>query len=223
MKRRVWKQALEHGQDVHRDISSLLPSYKCKTIFDVGAFKGSFTEICLFNYYDPSIYCFEPVKANYDILVSKYKNNNNVKVESCGLDDKDGIKTIYISEDLSMCSLYSKHHTQHETSYLTTLNSYCGSREIKQIDFLKIDTEGNDLNVLRGGDKLLLNHQINFIQVEASMNHANCSHVHINVFNEYMHGYGYYLFGVYNQCLEWQLQKQYMRRADLIYISKKMI
>ena len=47
-----------------------------------------------------------------------------------------------------------------------TLDDYCETYEIMHIDFLKIDTEGNELNVLYGASKLLDEKAVDFIQIE---------------------------------------------------------
>jgi hypothetical protein len=48
------------------------------------------------------------------------------------------------------------HHAAAVRSFevaLTTLDQYCDEQGIPGIDFIKIDTEGNELEVLRGGQK----------------------------------------------------------------------
>ena len=47
-----------------------------------------------------------------------------------------------------------------------TLDSFCKQHKINHIDFLKIDTEGSELNVLKGAHTMLKNHNINVIQFE---------------------------------------------------------
>ena len=47
-----------------------------------------------------------------------------------------------------------------------TLDNFCLSQKIENIDVLKIDTEGNEANVLKGAKKLLLENRIKLIYVE---------------------------------------------------------
>ena len=49
-----------------------------------------------------------------------------------------------------------------------TLDNFCLSEKIENIDVLKIDTEGNDLNVLKGAKKLLSENKIKVIYTEIS-------------------------------------------------------
>ena len=38
---------------------------------------------------------------------------------------------------------------------ITTLNSFCGTNHIDRIDLIKIDTQGYELKVLKGADKII--------------------------------------------------------------------
>ena len=49
-----------------------------------------------------------------------------------------------------------------------TLDNFCLEKKINNIDVLKIDTEGNELNVLKGAKKLLEQNKINIIYTEIS-------------------------------------------------------
>ena len=49
---------------------------------------------------------------------------------------------------------------------LSTLDLFCEREAIPNIDFLKIDTEGNELDVLEGAKKLLSGGKIKIIQFE---------------------------------------------------------
>ena len=53
-----------------------------------------------------------------------------------------------------------------ETINLTTINIFCKQNKIKKINFLKMDTEGHELEVLKGASNLLNKNLIDFIQFE---------------------------------------------------------
>jgi len=46
-----------------------------------------------------------------------------------------------------------------------TLDKFCKNNQIKKIDVLKIDTEGSEIKVLQGGDKILNNVQILALEI----------------------------------------------------------
>ena len=47
-----------------------------------------------------------------------------------------------------------------------TLDDFCDQHSIHEVDVLKIDTEGYDLNVLRGAQKILSGGNVRFIYIE---------------------------------------------------------
>ena len=53
-----------------------------------------------------------------------------------------------------------------ETVRLSTLDEYCAEQGIEQIDLLKLDVEGHELAVLRGGQKMIQEGRIKRIQFE---------------------------------------------------------
>ena len=50
--------------------------------------------------------------------------------------------------------------------HVDTIDDFCSANRIPKIDILKIDTEGFDLNVLKGAKQMLSRGQIAFIYTE---------------------------------------------------------
>jgi len=74
---------------------------------------------------------------------------------------------------------------------LITLDAYCCAASIPGIDFLKIDTEGNDLKVLKGSQAMIRKNAIRVIQFE--FNQTNVfSHVFLKDFYDILRGYSFY-------------------------------
>jgi FkbM family methyltransferase len=66
---------------------------------------------------------------------------------------------------------------------VTTIDKYCQKRGIQKIDFLKIDTEGNDFNVLLGAREMLENETIGTTQFEYNWRWINFRHCLRDVFD----------------------------------------
>ena len=152
---------------------------KNPTIIDVGANKGQ--TIIFFKKIFPKlkIFAFEPSGA-YKFLKKKFQNDKDIKLSNIAIDMKKGRKKFYYhkfkSYDTSQLSGFykinkaSKDHIRLRSSernkllkeinfsYLVNCMSLDGIFKKKMnIDLLKIDTQGNELNVLRGSKKLLKN------------------------------------------------------------------
>ncbi len=149
---------------------------KNSVAFDVGANKGDWVRTALEVAPGAYIHCFEPGRADYDRL----KANDfppNVTCGNTGLGSKRESRTLFKFGDGSgLNSLYRrvigtgaagiKKNTASEDIELTTLDDYCLEKGIDTIDFLKVDVEGNELEVLKGGLGLMRKGGIKIIQFE---------------------------------------------------------
>ncbi len=154
-------------------------------IVDVGSNKGQTIDFFLKHFKDAVIYGFEPNRELYDALCIKYKNNKNIKITNCGVSDQDGKlmfnETVtdetstfedlnYDSEYLKMKSkvLGVKPENMIKRSYevdVITLAAFITKENIKNIDVVKIDTEGHEYKCLLGlfAKKGI---SVNYIQLE---------------------------------------------------------
>ncbi|MCB0520984.1 MAG: FkbM family methyltransferase [Lewinellaceae bacterium] len=125
-----------------------------RVMIDVGAHVGRSLEP--FAKKGWKVYAFEPDPHNLEELRELAKNYPNVKVEPIALGDKEETEMAFFSSAVStgISSLVNFHTTHEEVAkvQVTTLKSYCRAHFIQRISFLKSDTEGFDLPVLRGYD-----------------------------------------------------------------------
>ena len=176
-----------------------------KVIFDIGANIGQWTRIALNINKDLNIHCFEPSKSTYDKLV----NNNfppNVNCNNIGLSSSKneqnlfifskggGLNSLYQREGLY--NRYKKFSPKKEKVQLDTLDNYCDENSISKIDFMKIDAEGHEFEILKGGKNLLHNSQVNIIQFE----YGGCSidaHVFLKDIFDFFKDLDYNFYKIY--------------------------
>ena len=125
------------------------------------------------------IHSFEPAKKTFSTLshnieeISK-KYSGHVKLNNLALSDSSGKATLhYDKENSGIASLYERQldymgidYSMTEIIELTTLDEYCKENKIEYIDLLKMDVEGNELNVLEGSKTMLEAGKIRNIQME---------------------------------------------------------
>jgi len=146
-------------------------------IFDVGANTGEYAKKLIQRFKNCTIHCFEPVIANYNSLL-KNVPDKNVICHHLALGKQEGsIKLFKGANDLdgSMITAYKAtienifisvgKITDTIECQLSTIDSIC-NEQIKEIDFLKIDVEGHELEVLKGAAKMIKDNKINIIQFE---------------------------------------------------------
>ena len=126
---------------------------------DVGA--GTGTSLAPFACSDWIIHAFEPDSRNRTKLEAVFTGWKLIKIDPRAVSDVNRINVpFYTSEEsIGISSLvpFRDSHVQSGIVTTTTLSDYINEAGIGQVDFLKIDTEGHDLDVLRGfpWDKVL--------------------------------------------------------------------
>jgi FkbM family methyltransferase len=222
-------RALPHGIDFVQDISSSLPMYRADIVFDVGANVGQSSNIYLARFPSSHIYCFEPVGDTFCQLQCNLKGNARVDCYNLALGSSKCKGKMVLQGDSDMFFLlgHSKESLNNnvttEIVNLITLDEFCHTNKIDQINYLKIDTEGWDLEVLKGSVNMLTEQRIDLVEVEAGMNPRNNRHVPIGALKEFLESYSYFLFGIYEQVSEWPAREPLLRRTNLLFISQSMI
>ena len=141
-----------------------LKKYNIKTIVDVGAHKGRVSQVLHFMFPKATIYAFEPNISLHKTIKNKLKMSN-LHVEDYALSDKSGKKVLYIAENSALSTTLPflspgirdgvRIKTSKQEVKSITLNEYFKKVKIFDNIFLKIDTEGAEGLVLKGGDKFL--------------------------------------------------------------------
>lgn len=142
---------------------------KKPVIFDIGANVGGYSNELLKYFDQVAIHSFEPAHETFSKLSANVKSSN-VTLNNFGMSDKCAEITLYYPGDFSgLSSIYNRQcfeETIQETVRMDTIDNYCEEKNISHIDFLKLDIEGNELNALQGGERMLKSGSIDAIQME---------------------------------------------------------
>ena len=139
-----------------------LESFDKHSVFvDVGANIGSYSLLSA-KHKKTTTYAFEPQALNYaELCTNIYLNKLDIIPYCVALSDVDKFDIFHLSElvpgsaDNSFAE--KSNHTVSQGCYGTRLDSMLESGAIKQPDYIKIDVDGLELNVLRGAEKCLEN------------------------------------------------------------------
>ena len=155
------------------------------TVFDVGANIGNYT--LLFSQLVDSqgkVFAFEPTSSTFTKLqerVNKSKYQNIYLFQNAVFSENKPIELHEFSEEYASWNsmgipqmLDPKGSGEYvpivrtEEVNAITLDSFCKKQGIKTIDYLKVDVEGAESDVLLGAVELLKNQGIKFVQFEIS-------------------------------------------------------
>lgn len=162
--------------DIYDILNKSKPGKKIN-IFDIGSYLGNFSRELkkkIKNKYKLNFYLFDPnpfIKLKdfeyncvgiSDVISKKNYNYNNFFPSSgSGFNKITSNDLLWnISRKLITFNIFKKFSKF--KVYTNTLDNFC--KKITKIDILKIDTEGHELEVLKGGKNIL--HNTNIIQVE---------------------------------------------------------
>ena len=156
-------------------IKNYLKNKNSITVIDVGANIGRYSKEILNVCPNVRLIAFEPHPETYIALIKEIKSNN-FKSFNLGVGDKNEKLKLYDydkSSGSSHASLYKEViediHKGKSVAYdisVVKLDDFLKEQKIDFIDLLKIDTEGNELNVLLGSKNYLSNNKINAIHFE---------------------------------------------------------
>ena len=213
------------GFEFYFDLRKYRSDYHPKVVFDVGANTGQ--TVIKWNRFFPKAkyYCFEPVSGTMETLKKNTAGLKNIQYCQYALGAEKKQAEISLFNDSSLNSLsegLKDSAAKTEIVQINTLDAFCQTESVGYIDVLKIDTEGFDIEVLKGATSMLQGHKITFIQVEAGMNPHNKLHVPLQDFVDYLTPFGYVLFGIYEQHLEWTGEKR-LSFSNPVFISERML
>jgi FkbM family methyltransferase len=151
---------------------------KKDTVFDVGANVGLFSVIySRLVGENGRIFSFEPVPDTHWMFMETLALNRvvNVLPQKIALSDKSGSAIMHTFEQAYSAwssfgsPVFGDHHpTSSTTVQVSTLDNFCSSKKIRNIDFLKLDVEGFEKQVLEGARKLLSAGRIKYLSFEIS-------------------------------------------------------
>jgi len=97
-----------------------------------------------------------------------------------------------------------------------SLESFCARNAIGQIDILKMDVQGWELELLQGAEGLLRDRRIRFIYSEVGFRRDSSDMQHFCALNEVLEEQGYWLCGFY-QPFRWGPDKRYLGFSNALY------
>lgn len=140
--------------------------FKPSTIIDIGAYEGTWTEEITILFPEAHILMIEGQKNKEQILLKKSKNipNSNVKIALLGAETKKVEFNIYETAS-SVFKEDNETNAETEQIELILLDTLVVGTEFEHSDLIKLDTQGYELEILKGGPSVLRSAKVVLMEV----------------------------------------------------------
>jgi FkbM family methyltransferase len=162
----------ELGVNAFSDIHRLVGPVAHPVIFDVGAHVGQTTGHFKERMPGCIVHAFEPAAATYRTLVENTTGMCGIYPNNVGVAARPGSRLLLEYEDSSMNSFLEpgascwSEVVDRKMVPVVTIDQYCARRHVPCIDVLKSDTQGYDLEVLKGAQAMLERNAIHLLYME---------------------------------------------------------
>ncbi len=224
----------QFGNNILNDLRTILPADRELILFDIGANLGQ-TSLEFANSFAKSlIYSFEPDPSTFLELGKQTKAYPNIKTYNIGFGGKNGKVQMNVNKGSGGNSILSVSEKINDFAggdwterigetevELCTLNSFCEALKIGQIDLVKIDTQGYEINILEGGSKILTPTYTKAVYIEVLFVELYKEQAYfIDVF-KILSERGYRLVGIYNKFYSTE-RPHFLLWCDALFVSKSI-
>jgi FkbM family methyltransferase len=163
---------------------------------------------------------FEPLSKNFEVLAERLQNvNADIQGYQVALGSQKGTATMYLSSNEAQSSsiLKPKEHLDHHPDV-----SFDGTEEVEvsvldeydlgDANFINMDVQGYELEVLKGGKETLNN--VDYVYCEVNRGEMYENNAMIGDIDEYLGGYGF-------ERVETYWPETWYKWGDALYIKKK--
>jgi FkbM family methyltransferase len=159
------------GFDAYDDMRALTPGDR-PVVFDVGANRGQTIERFRGTFAHPVIHAFEPGRDTFADLKRRMHDIPDLHLNNVALGARAESRTFFDTDPPDMSSLLEQSVDawgEIRGTYpveVTTIDDYCAAHAIERIDILKSDTQGFDLDVIKGARRMIDRRAIYLIFME---------------------------------------------------------
>lgn len=150
------------------------------------------------------IHAFEPNTTILDELKAQTSNLPNLIVKDVALGAACGTAEFHVNSvsELSSCFLQGERRwgtvTRTIRVQIDTVDNYCAQNAIDKIDFLKIDAQGSELDVIRGSVGMIEENRVQLILTEINFEEMYVGAPRFDAILGFLADRGFQMVGIFN-------------------------
>jgi len=171
-------------------------------LFDVGANQGVWSREMLRIFPDARIFLFEPQASCQEVLRALNLKNSKLIPKAVSDGEEQSVSFFSSPESSAIGSLHVRRDTyfqdlpfEKQDVQTVTLDQMTQDHQLPFVDFVKIDVEGHELNVLKGARESLRQHKIGGLSFEFGSGQIN-SRTFFHDFWDFLTPLGYEIYRI---------------------------
>jgi FkbM family methyltransferase len=151
--------------------------FESASCIDVGAYRGDWTRTFKAEFPDSRVLMVEAQKSRHDKLAAVARElGGNVQVETALLGSTDGesVDFTVMNTGSSVFPEASPYPRRTEKQVIQSLDSVAERTGFLDVDFLKLDVQGYELEILKGATRVLPNVQVVLLEVSLVAVNSGC-------------------------------------------------
>jgi FkbM family methyltransferase len=200
-----WRDNQQRGADWMLDLTRHVRANADdqRILLDVGANIGQTSLALVGRFPTATIHAFEPVTSTFGHLRAATRAHGNITCHRTGLSDRAGTIEFEATPDSVYNSIATSDHCSppgapREFAPVTTIDQFIAGLGVARVDLLKTDTEGHDVNVLRGAIDSLSRGVIRAVFTEVTFCRDNPRNTYFPVVQDFLEPLGYRFVGLYD-------------------------
>ncbi len=214
---------IQHWHQPFDDIPKLVDTSTILHAIDGGCYKGRMANKMLSTFPNAVVHCFEPQTDLNADLHHTFANEKRIKIYDTALSDHSGETEFHINQEKYTSSVLKPtcndiNSLNSTTVRLETLDNIVEQNNIPQIDFIKLDLQGYELQALKGAKNTFKSAKLIYVEFNFQERYEGCSMFYD--ISKYLYEAGFILYRLYEV---YGYDNGAWKLADALFINKNLI